>query len=610
MSNISNSTVVSPESSRRYPLNGVDYPLRFFNMMHFQRPKTLNEIFKWCIILNESHGLLDRLTDTMARYPITPIIVTNDIGEDRSFWSKLLNNTLAIQDELVKNGKDYYTFGNCIVTIVPPFKRYLCCPKCNTYMQHCINDDNEVEKNFDWKFRDYKFFAKCSKKDCGYNGSMIVKDEFLTGDAFLEKIKIHRWPIQFIKVRNLGIAGKKRIYYRIEDKYTIPIKKGDKFVVSNIPETFILACKANQNNPIIELPSDLTFHYEHEGITEPEWEGLSKPFFFSAWKDIFMSFVLRKAQECIASDHLIPTRFLFPSQNPGSGRDPLSQIDGGSWMNIITTQLKRQQNDPNEIGIVPFPIGYQALGGQGKVMSLREEIELQDRRILTQMGIPPELIYGGMTWSGSNISLRMLENLFLYYINKQNTFLRFFVKYAARMSGKVAPSEIKLKPFRMADDIQQMNLLSGLGMTGRISETTALSQISGIDLASEAKQMEVDREYVQRILAARQIANANVTQEITKITNNGQIENQAAGTLKQNAVGQSMQTSITDGFIATSVQGIVNKLKTIPYTERQAELRNLQINNPSQFNEVVSLLNGINPQNDIKPEPIVKGKGK
>lgn len=609
MSNVSSTSVVSPESSRRYPMNGVDYPIRFFNMLHFQRPKTLNEIFKWCIILNESHGLLDRLTDTMARYPITPIVVSNDIGEDNRYWSKLLNDTIAIQDELVKNGKDYYTFGNCIVTIVPPFKRYLACPKCNTYKSHCINDDNDAEKNFEWKFKDYKFYAKCSKKDCTFNGLMNIKDEFLEGDEFLEKLKIHRWPIQFIKVRNLGIAGKKRIYYRLEDKYTKPIQKGDKFVVANVPETFILACKQNQNNPIIELPSDLTFHYEHEGITEPEWEGLSKPFFFSAWKDIFMSFVLRKAQETIASDHLIPNRFIFPSANPGGGGDPLSKIDGGSWMSIITTQLKRQQNDPNEIGIVPFPIGYQALGGQGKNMSLREEIELQDRRILTQMGIPPELVYGGMTWSGSNISLRMLENLFLYYINKQNTFLRFFVKYASRMSGKVAPSEVKLKAFRMADDMQQISLLSNLGNMGRISETTALSQVTGIDLAAEAKQMETDAPYMQQILAARQKANAKVTQEVTAITTDGQIVNQAQGQLTQNSVGQAMQTQITDGFIATNVQGVVNKLQTLPYEERQAELRNLQMKNPEQFNQVVSMMHGVDP-NAVKPQPVVKGKGK
>jgi hypothetical protein len=420
---------------------------------------------------------------------------------------------------------------------------------------------------------------------------MKVKDEYLEGDDFIKKIKIQRWPIQFIKVRNLSIAGKKKIFYRIEDKYVKPILKGDRFVVSNIPETFLLACKQNPQNPIIELPEDLTFHYEHEGITEPEWEGLSKPFFFSAWKDIFMSFVLRKAQETIASDHLIPNRFIFPTATP-SGQDPLSKIDGAAWMGIVTTQLKRQQNDPNEIGVVPFALGYQALGGQGKAMSLREEIELQDRRILTQLGIPPELIYGGMTWSGSNISLRMLENLFLYYINKQNQFIRFFVTYLAKMSRKEAPSNVKLKPFRMADDIQQINLLSALGAQGRISESTALGQV-GINIAAEAKQMEDDKPFVERIQAARQIAAVNVNKEVSEKNNINQVDIGIKTQLVQGQETQSAQSSLTDGFIATTTQGFVNKLNTLNYQQRQLELRNLQMQDPETYNKVIAQLNGI-----------------
>jgi hypothetical protein len=588
MSNVSTTSVVAPETGRRYPMNGVDYPIRFFNMLHFQRPKTLNEIFKWAIILNESSGLLDRITDTMARYPITPVLTENDIGENKDYWSNLLNNQICIQDELVKNGKDYYTFGNCIVSIVPPFKRYLVCPKCKNYRAHCISEE---DRQIDWKFRDFQFYAKCLNKECGAQGIMKVKDEYLEGDDFIKKIKIQRWPIQFIKVRNLSIAGKKKIFYRIEDKYVKPILKGDRFVVSNIPETFLLACKQNPQNPIIELPEDLTFHYEHEGITEPEWEGLSKPFFFSAWKDIFMSFVLRKAQETIASDHLIPNRFIFPTATP-SGQDPLSKIDGAAWMGIVTTQLKRQQNDPNEIGVVPFALGYQALGGQGKAMSLREEIELQDRRILTQLGIPPELIYGGMTWSGSNISLRMLENLFLYYINKQNQFIRFFVTYLAKMSRKEAPSNVKLKPFRMADDIQQINLLSALGAQGRISESTALGQV-GINIAAEAKQMEDDKPFVERIQAARQIAAVNVNKEVSEKNNINQVDIGIKTQLVQGQETQSAQSSLTDGFIATTTQGFVNKLNTLNYQQRQLELRNLQMQDPETYNKVIAQLNGI-----------------
>ena len=185
MSNVSTTSVVAPETGRRYPMNGVDYPLRFFNMLHFQRPKTLNEIFKWAIVLNESSGLLDRITDTMSRYPITPILVENDIGEDKDYWENLLNDDLTIQNELVKNGKDYYTFGNCIVSIVPPFRRYLACPNCNSYKSHCISDE---ERNIDWKFRDYHFYAKCLNKECNYQGVMKIKDEYLQGEEFIKNV--------------------------------------------------------------------------------------------------------------------------------------------------------------------------------------------------------------------------------------------------------------------------------------------------------------------------------------------------------------------------------------------------------------------------------------
>jgi hypothetical protein len=597
MTNVSTTSVVAPETGRRYPMNGLQYPQRFYNLLHLQRPKTLNEIFKWAIVLNESSGLLDRITDTMSRYPITPVVVDNDIGEDKNYWSKLLNDELCIQDELVKNGKDYYTFGNAIVSIVPPFKRYLACPDCNTYKAHCITDE---DRKFEWQFRDYKFLAKCSNKNCKFQGVMKVKDELLEGDEFIKNIRIQRWPVQFIKVRDLGIAGKKKIYYRIEDKYSKPIMKGDKFVVANVPETFILACKQNPINPVIELPAELTFHYQHEGITEPEWEGLSKPFFFSAWNDLFMSFILRKAQECIASDHFLPNRFIFPTSS--SGTDPLSKIDGAAWMGIVATQLKRQQNDPNEIGVVPFPVGYQALGGQGKAMSLREEIELQDRRILTQLGIPPELIYGGMTWSGSNISLRMLENLFLYYINKQNTFIRFLVRYLARMTNKQAPSSVKLKPFKMADDIQQIQMLSNLGAQGRISESTALAQV-GINIADEAKQMEDDKPFLERIQAARQLAAAEVNKEVSQVTNEGQVDVNLRTQLLQGQETQSAQSNIGDGFIATTTRGFVNKFKDLSYADRQKELRNLQAKDPEVYMKVMAELNGVSAD----PLPEVKG---
>lgn len=620
---VSSGGVVNSENARRYPSNGIDYPLRFFNMLWFQRPKTMDEIFKWCLILSENHGLLDRIIDTISRYPVTHIICANDIGENKDYWSDLLNNVMNLPNELVSNGKDYYTFGNCIVSIVPPFKRYLVCPKCSSFRNHCINDDNFEDKPFKWKFHDYKFIAlNCMGTDvegkkCNYTGPMAIKDEYLEGEEFAKNVKIVRWPIRNIKVRDLKIAGKKKIFYKLEDKYRKAISRGDRFTVANVPETFILACKQNQSSAVIELPPDLTFHYQYETVTEPEQDGLSKPFFFSVWKDVFMSFILRKAQECIASDHLIPNRFIFPTATAG-GTDPLSKIDGAAWMNVITTQLKRQQNDPNEIGIVPFPVGYQALGGQGKALSLREEIELQERRILTQLGIPPELIYGGMTWSGSNISLRMLENMFLYYINKQNNFIKFFVTYVARMSKRTAPTSVKMSPFKMADDIQQSNMLSALGAQGRISETTALSQIgNGINLEHEAEQMENDAKAVQRIIEARQKLQNNVQNIMNRISTIEGVDTQIAGQVEQsnatNLTQSSAASNLANGAIMQTTTGLINRVNSLKTRqEKQQFLMQLQQQDPMRYNEVVSALNGVNMESlpNAKPSRSTPDKAK
>ena len=614
MATSSGGGVIGADSARRYPLDSLNFPLRFFNMLHFDIPRNLADVYKWCVKLNDASGLLSRITDTLARYPITHIQCTGDCGPNKDDWSKLLNHTISLPNELVANGKDLYSFGNCIVSIVPPFKRYLICPKCSTYQQHCINDDNFEDKPFKWKFHDYKFIGlKCMGKDikgnkCNYSGVMEVKDEYLEGEEFIKKVKIIRWPILNIKVRDLKIAGKKKIFYKLEEKYSKHIRAGDRFTVANVPYTFILACKQGRASTVIELPADLTFHYQYENITEPEWEGLSKPFFFSAWKDIFMSFILRKAQECIASDHLVPNRFIFPTATPG-GTDPLRNMDGSAWMNVITTQLKRQQNDPNEIGIVPFPLGYQALGGQGKALSLREEIELQDRRILTQLGIPPELIYGGMTWSGSNISLRMLENMFLYYIDHQNKFIQFFVDYVSIKANKQPPTEVKLSPFKMADDIQQSNLLIALGAQRRISETTSLSQVgNGINLEKEAKQMEDDANAIQRMVEARQKIDTLVQAYVNKISTIEGIDTQIAGQVEQNNAGNMTQTSmannIVDGAIMQTVEGIVNKINALKTPqERQSVLIQLQQQSPAQYNKVIGALNGM-PQDD--PLPTVK----
>ena len=566
---------------RRYPSNGIDYPVRFFNMLHFQKPNSKREMFLWAARMSESHGILARIIDTYSRYPITTIEVTGDDCENKNFWSKTLNDTLGLCEELVINGKDYYTYGNCFVSIVAPFERYLKCTKCGSYLDHNISERLDA---LQWKFHDFKFIGTC--KTCKHQGVMVVVDEYLKTIDNIEKIRVHRWPIQHIEVKDIPIAGRKKIFYKLENKYLKGIRSGDKFMVSVIPINFIEAVKLNSRSPTIELVDSLTYHYKHEDLTEAETDGLAQPFFMAAWKDTFMCFVLRKAQECIVAEHMVPRKFIYPQQQGTT--DPLAVIHGDDWRNVVQVQLRRMQNDPNEIGIMPYPLGYQQIGGDGKALSITDIMEYQDRRLLVQLGCPPELVYGGMTYSGANVALRMLENNFAYYVRKQEKFLNFIAKAISRLLSIDAPEHVKLAPFRMADDQQMSATLQMLGAQNRISETTALSGvIKGIDLEAEAKQSEKDLNAVMRIMSARQKANNLAMQYANRDATIVANQNAAASMQQQQDLQQTANSAIGNPIVYVDPTYQAEQLARIAAPERARMLLQAQASlSPERYQQL------------------------
>jgi beta-glucosidase-like glycosyl hydrolase len=158
----------------------------------------------------------------------------------------------------------------------------------------------------------------------------------------------------------------------------------------------------------------------------------------------------------------------------------------------------------------------------------------------------------------------------------------------------------------MADDIQQSNLLLGLGAQGRISETTSLSQVgNGINLEKEAKQMESDADAVRRILEAKQKLQTLVQAYVNKLSTLEGIDTQIEGQMEQNNAGNMAQTSmannIVNGAIMQTTDGLVNKINALKTPqEKQAVLLQLQRESPAQYNKVIGAMNGM-PQDDPLP---------
>ena len=577
----------SPFSTRKTPSRyGVDYPVRFFNMLCFERPENIRDIFKWCVNFYRSSGFLREVIDKISRYPVTTVEVT---GDHDSFWNKLLNDDLNIREVIVRLNTNKNNFGNVFVSVIPLFKRYLKCPKCHAYHNHPID-------KMDYTFRNFKFYSKCKnsikdgeeEKACKYQGEMEVYDEYPCAENtdIAANINIKIWPTQSMHIKQNSVTGRTKIYYKLSKLEYEGINKGDKFILETMPYDFIEAVKMYGKSAAVELEQDKTFWYKTEDIEETNPTGFGLPFYFSAWKTMFQIFIHRKAQECIVSDHMLPYRVLYPEQQGNT--DPIGSIDLAQWRQSISAMIHRWYNDPNEIGELPFPVGFQQLGGQGKAMSLTAEIQDLHKSLLIETGIPPELIFGGMSWSGSSVTLRMLENRFMYETNCDNHFLKKLTKFIAAHFKRKEPADVKLSPFRMADDIAKANMFLGLAAQGKISYQRALGVLGeNIDFIEEAKIIWKERNAHKIAQTALQGAAAEAASAAGRINSREQVITQIEAQELQNELSQAITSPLVETSSITTSSGFVNRLNKMDDNERDSTLQQLQVQNPEFYQQII-----------------------
>src|SRR5690606_6737347 len=171
--------------------------------------------------------------------------------------------------------------------------------------------------------------------------------------------------------------------------------------------------EAMRRNKFIRFTDDNVFVMRRPIISQKD-NGWGMPLILPVLKDAFYLQVLRKAQEAIAQEHIIPLRILFP-QAGSSTSDPYTTIDLNAWKNRVEGEIAKWKYDNNYMPIMPLPIGNETIGGEGKALGLYQEMQVWSDQIVMGMGVPLEFVKGGLQYSGSNVSMRMLENMFIGY---------------------------------------------------------------------------------------------------------------------------------------------------------------------------------------------------
>jgi len=487
--------------SMSFNRGSIKYDNPFLDLTSTYIPITIKGMFKFVAAFALGDGIISQCIIKMAEYPITKLIYNDDekskFENDKTvdWWKKVIEKELNIMRVVKESGMDYYAYGNSIISISFPFRRQVKCPRCKKW--HNIEALN-------YKFRGYQFYAKC---ECKYDGHMEARD---LPTKEISGVKIIKWDLAYMDLKYNNITGSTFYYYSVPENIKNAIRRGDTDIVGTTRLEIIEAIKKNKQ---LKLMNDNLYHLKRMGpqYIIPGERAWGVPLIMPIMKDIFHNRILKKGNEMIAFDHIVPLRILFPTAT--GDVSPHLTANLGSWRQRIEEQILRWRKDPNYIAIVPMPIGQQTFGGDGKMLLVGPEIKATEDNIIIGMGVIPEIVRGGASWSGSNVSLRIVENTFLNHRNDIQNVIDFVIDKVSTYYDKPKIS-VKMSDFKMADDLQKKQIMmtgaQGPSSDALFSRTTSIKEFGfDPDIEYENKEAELKRIIELKAKEAEGMAEAN-----------------------------------------------------------------------------------------------------
>jgi len=419
----------------------------------------------------------------VVRYFLTELMLEGGDEDERDEFKKLLLETMRLMSTLAEGGDDYMTYGNGFFSVMFPFDRILMCPQCGT---------NYKAQAIHYKFRKTgkpAIEATCPK--CKYKGDFLHEDRRSPDKT---KVFLKRWNPKFIRLKVHPINNITEYYYEIPGTDFRMIQEGNPFYINNTPWEMIEA--ACDNNHLFKFKPNQIFHMKESTLAGvPIW-GWGIPPVITHFKLVYYIQVLRRYDEALALDFIIPLRTLSPPAATGTS-DPLNTLGMNSFVAKIQGALYNKRRDPTSIAILPFPVQYQMLGGEGKQLAPKENIALAIDELLNAQGYPAELYKGTLSIQAFPVALRLFERTWGQYVDDMNALVNWIVTSIAKhyMLGEITG---KLRSVTLADDIERkaLSLQSAAGMD--ISKSTAYMPY-GLDFLEEQKRILEEQREIQNL---------------------------------------------------------------------------------------------------------------
>jgi len=531
------------------------FPSPFFDYASEYVPRDLTQVFGWAEYLYMTFGTYRAAARRVVRYFLTELVLEGESETERERFRKLLEDELNIMQVLSEIGDDFMVYGQCFISIYFPFDRLLICPQCAT-RYHV----EAVAYRLDW--HRLVFHAHCVK--CGYQGA-FGRDDIRSMDV--TRVRIIRWNPKRIRIRVHEISGDCEYYYEPDPRFVQKLQEGNRYYLNQTPWPVIEACaKAGSEPPLFGFDRGAIYHLREATLAGLPIRGWAIPPVMPNFKLAYYIQLLRRYDEAIALDYIIPFRVLYPESGGFDMRnDPLQLGTMETFVSAMHNMVHAKRMNSVDLQVSPIKIGYEMLGGEANALSPKDNTAYALDEFLNAIGFPAELYKGSLSIQAFPVALRLFEKTWGALSDGNNGFLRWAGSRINRYFGwgEVGAS---LRSVKLADDIElkAMSLQAAAGMD--ISKTTAFRPLGLEFMDEQRKVLEEQREIME------------MQQEALEEQEAAQYDMPGGG----GGAGPGGQPGATPGDVHAHARELAqNLLFNVPETLRRGEIIKIKHSNPT-----------------------------
>jgi hypothetical protein len=465
------------------------YPNPFCDIASEYVPRDINQVLEWCEYLYMTMGTYRAAARRVVRYFLTELILEGESDDEREEYDNFLNQDLKIMQVLADVGDEFMVYGNVFLSTFFPFDRFLICPECGTAYR-------STKIAYKFKAKTATFHGECKK--CELKDVTFQREDRRSPD--LSRVKVIRWSPKQMKIRVHPISGTQEYYLELDPLFVEHIKKGDPFYLDETPWSMI-QCITQQGNkgqqPLYKFNEDALYHLRDSTLSGLPIKGWAIPPIMPNFKLAYYIQLLRRYDEAIALDFIVPFRVVYPDQSGPVGQDVLSQMSMGNFVAKIQHLVAAKRKNITDLQVSPIRLGYEMLGGEAKDLAPKDSIAQALDELLNAVGFPAELYKGSLSIQAFPVALRLFEKSWGALVGGMNDFVRYLLIRLSRhfMWGDITG---ELRSVTLADDIERKALALQAAAGMDISKATAYQPL-GIDYQEEQKRVIEEQEFIQEL---------------------------------------------------------------------------------------------------------------